>query len=150
METLAQQIKELREKTGAGMADIKKALEESGGRMEEAVFLIEKKLGAIAGKRMARETKAGVVDAYIHSNGRIGVLLELFSETDFVARNPQFRSLAHDLAMQVAAMDPADGDILLGQSFVRDQSRSVQELIREVAGKFGENIKVGRFTRFEL
>lgn len=146
----ADQIKGLREKTGAGIADIKRALEESAGDMNKAVILIEQRLGSSAGKRAGREARAGVIDAYIHSNGRIGALVELFCETDFVARNQQFRELAHDLSMQAAAMEPADESKFLGQPFIKDQSKSVRELIDEAAGKFGENIKIGRFVRFEL
>lgn len=143
-------VKELREKTGAGISDIKKALEDSGGDMVKAIGLIEQKLGSLAGKRAGREARAGVVDAYIHSNGKIGALVELLCETDFVARNASFKELAHDLAMQIAAMYPADENTFLEQPFIKDQNKSVRELIGEAAGKFGENIKIGKFIRFEL
>lgn len=143
-------IKELREKTGAGISDIKKALEESGGDMSKAVVLIEQKLGSLAGKRASRETRAGIVDAYIHSNGRIGAMTELFCETDFVARNAAFKELAHDITMQIASMDPVDEAMLLELPFIKDQSKTVDSLIKEAAGKFGENIKIGKFSRFEL
>ncbi len=146
----ANQIKELREKTGAGISDIKKALEESGGDMADAVMLIEKRLGGLAGKRADREAHAGIVDAYIHSNGRMGAMIELFCETDFVARNAGFKELAHDISMQIASMDPLDEAMLLEAPFIKDQSKTVGDLIKEAAGKFGENIKIGRFARFEL
>lgn len=146
----AEQIKELRERTGAGFSDIKKALEESGGKIEEAVRLIEKALGSIAGKKASRETRAGVVDSYIHSNGRIGVLVEVFCETDFVARNPGFKEFAHDLAMHIAAMEPEDTDTLLAQPFIKDPGKAIEVVLKEAIGRFGENIKIGRFTRFEL
>lgn len=146
----ANQIKELREKTGAGVSDIKKALEDSGGDMNKTVELIEKRLGSLAGKRAGREAHAGVVDAYIHSNGKIGALAELFCETDFVARNEAFKALAHDLSMQIASMDPTDEKTFFEQTFIKDQSKTVGDLIKEAAGKFGENIKIGRFIRFEL
>jgi len=144
------QIKELREKTGAGVSDIKKALEESGGDAARAEVLIEKRLGSLAGKRAGRETGAGVVEAYIHSNARIGVLVELFCETDFVARNPMFKALAHEIAMHIAAMSPSDTAVLAGQAFIKDEGKTVGEVVDEATGRFGENIKIGNFARFEL
>ncbi|MBI2121499.1 MAG: elongation factor Ts [Candidatus Sungbacteria bacterium] len=191
----AQQIKELREKTGAGISDVKKALEDSGGDMVKAEGALVRKLGGSASKRAGRTTGAGIVDVYLHSNEKMGVMIELFCETDFVARNPAFRELAHDLAMQVAAMRPIylsfdavprdvwdleksqvadevkkmgkpaqvaeqiiDGKLkaffgaisLLEQPFVKDQDKTIKELINEAIGKFGENIKVGKFVRFEI
>lgn len=146
----AQQIKKLREKTGAGIADVKKALEESGGDEAKAMAWLEEKLGSIAAKKAEREIKAGLVEAYIHSNGRIGALVEVGSETDFVARNPQFKEFAHDLAMQIAAMDPKSKEDLLAQPFIKDAGKTVGDLINEAIGRFGENIKLGKFTRFEI
>lgn len=102
----AEQVKQLREKTGAGMMDCKKALEETGGNMEQAVEHLRKKGAATAAKRADKETNQGVVEAYIHAGGRIGSMVELNCETDFVAKTPDFRQLAHDIAMQVAAMSP--------------------------------------------
>lgn len=101
-----EQIKALRDKTGASINECKKALEESGGDLDKAVGALEKRLGGLAGKRTGRETKEGVIDAYIHSNGKIGVIVELLSETDFVARNSEFRVLAHDISMHIAAAAP--------------------------------------------
>lgn len=146
----AQQIKELRERTGAGISDVKKALEESEGDMDKATAWLERKLGSLAVKRAEKQTKAGIVDAYIHSDGRIGAMAELFCETDFVARNPQFKQLAHDLAMHIAAMNPIDASEFLVQSFVKEESKAVGEIINEAIGKFGENIRIGKFIRFEL
>ncbi len=146
----AQQIKELREKTGAGISDVKRALEESGGDTGKAEVWLERKLGSSAAKRISREIKAGLVEAYIHSNGKIGSMVEVGCETDFVARNPQFKELAHDLAMHIAAMDPGDSDILLQQSFIKNESKTIGEVLNEAIGKFGENIKIGRFVRFEI
>lgn len=191
----AQQIKELREKTGAGVSDVKQALEESGGDMAKAEAAIERRLGSAAGKRAGRETRAGVVDAYIHSNARIGVMIELFCETDFVARSPAFVALAHDFALHIAAMNPnylsidtvpanlwqaekercegearktgkpaaiqeqiVEGKLkahfgalsLLEQAFVKEQEKTVGAVLNEAIGRFGENIRVGRFVRFEL
>lgn len=146
----AQQIKELREKTGAGISDIKKALEESGGDLANALKIIGRKLGSAAEKKAGRETRAGLVDAYIHSNGRIGAIVEVFCETDFVARNPQFRELAHDIVMHIAAMDPEGADTLLAQPFIKNEGKTVSEIVSEAVGRFGENIKIGRFVRLEV
>lgn len=191
----AQQIKELRGSTGAGISDVKKALEESGGDMQKAFSWLERKLGSAAVKKAGRATGAGLVDAYIHSNSRVGVLVEVFCETDFVARNPAFKEFAHDMALHIAAMSPAylsleeipqelwhaeksrfaeeakkldkpshiveeiiDGKLkshfgamsLLTQSFVKDQDKLVGEVVNEAIGRFGENIKIGKFVRFEL
>ncbi len=99
-------IKELRDKTGAGMMDCKRALEETGGDMEKAIEYLRKKGAATAAKRADRETNQGVVESYIHAGGRIGAMVELNCETDFVAKTPDFKVLAHDIAMQIAAMNP--------------------------------------------
>jgi len=145
-----QQIKELRERTGAGISEVKRALEESGGDMKRALTSIEQRLGSIAGKREGRETRAGVVDAYLHSNNKMGVLVEVFCETDFVARNPEFKALAHEIAMHIAAMAPTDSVSLFAQSFVKDESKTVRDVVQTAIGKFGENIKIERFIRFEI
>jgi elongation factor Ts len=102
----AEQVKQLREKTGAGMMDCKRALEETGGDVEKAIEYLRKKGAATAEKRAGKETNQGVVEAYIHAGGRIGAMVELNCETDFVAKTPGFKQLAHDIAMQVAAMSP--------------------------------------------
>lgn len=146
----AQQIKTLREKTGAGIADVKKALEETQGDMDKAFGLIEQKLGSAAIKKATRATGAGLVEAYIHSNSRIGALVEIFCETDFVARNPLFKEFAHDIALHIAAMDPIDAEILHGQPFVKDPGKTIGDLLNEAIGRFGENMKIGKFVRFEL
>lgn len=146
----AQIIKELRERTGAGISDIKRALEDADGDQKKAEVFIEERLGKSAGKRAGRETAAGVVEAYIHSNARIGVLVILSCETDFVARNPAFKSLAHDIAMHIAAMAPIDAVALYEQPFVKDPSRSIRDVINESIGRFGENITIRQFTRLEV
>ncbi len=146
----AQAIKTLRERTGAGISEIKRALEDAGGDQTKATALIEERLGSSAGKRTGRDTSAGVVEAYIHSNARIGVLLALSCETDFVARNPAFRSLAHDIAMHIAAMAPDTTETLTGQPFIKDPGKTVGDMVNEYIGRFGENIKIGEFARFEL
>ncbi len=145
-----EQIKELREKTGAGIADIKKALEESGGDISKALGAIESRLGGVAAKKAGRETKAGLVESYIHGNGKIGVLIELLCETDFVARTFDFKNLAHELSMQIAAVAPQDAEALLAAPFIKDQNKTVKDVLNEAVGKFGENIQIGKFSRIEL
>ena len=147
---MLEHIKRLRDETGASIAEIRSALENSGENLAKAKELLRVKLGAVAEKKASRAVRAGVVDAYVHSNGRIGALVELHCETDFVARNPQFRALAHDLAMHIAAMAPRDRDSLEAQEYIKDPARSVREIVEEAIGIFGENIKIGNFSRFEL
>jgi elongation factor Ts len=158
-------IKELRESTGAGVMDAKRALEESNGDMQKAAALIREKGVAAAAKRSGRETLQGVVESYIHGGGRIGVIVELNCETDFVANTPDFRQLARDIAMQVAAMNPAvvaaedrtpahEGPdtevVLMSQPFIREPGRTIGDLVKDVIAKTGENVRVSRFARFEL
>jgi len=158
-------IKELREATGAGVMEAKRALEEANGDMAKAREIIRERGILAAAKRADRETSQGVVESYIHAGGRIGVLVELNCETDFVANTEDFRTLAREIAMQIAAMNPLvvskedrtpemegpDSEVvLLEQPFIRDASRTIGELIREVVAKTGENIRVRRFVRYEL
>lgn len=160
------EVKRLREETGAGVMDAKRALERAEGDFEQArVFLREEGIAA-ASKRSDRDTGEGVVESYIHGDGRIGVLVELNSETDFVARTEQFRELAHDVAMQVAAMDPAGLTVddlpedmpdaerpqraLLTQTFIKDADKTIQQLVEDVISTTGENIRISRFIRFEV
>lgn len=142
-------IVKLREETGAGVMDCKKVLEDAGGDFEKAKDLIKKKGLARAEKREGRETGAGLVDSYIH-NGRIGALVELRCETDFVANSEPFRELAHNLVMQLAAMEAEDERDFLKQFFIRDESKTVHDLINEVISKTGENIRLGKFYRIEI
>ncbi len=142
-------IIELREETGAGVMDCKAALEESNGDMDKAREIIIKKGAAKAEKKSERETGSGVIDTYIH-NGRIGVMLELRCETDFVAKNDEFKELAHELAMQVASMGPDSVDELLEGNYIKDDSITIKDLINKTVGKIGENINVERFCRYEL
>jgi elongation factor Ts len=145
--------------------DCKSALEESDRDIAKAEEILRSKGIASAIKKSTRETNQGLVESYIHSGGRIGAIVEANCETDFVARTDDFKALAHNLAMQVAAMAPKyvdvsdipDGDqenaeevCLLQQPFIKDPSLSVQDLVREAAGKLGENVQVRRFTRFAL
>jgi elongation factor Ts len=158
-------IKELREATQCGVMDAKRALEAAECDMKRARDLIREQGLAAAAKRSDRETNQGVVESYIHGAGRIGVLVELNCETDFVANTPAFRELARDVAMQVAAMHPAvvavedrtpdlDGSdaevVLMSQPFIKDSGRTIADLVKEVIAKTGENVRVNRFVRFEL
>ncbi len=191
----AKEVSALRAKTGAGMMDCKKALQETGGDVEKAVDYLRQKGIAKAEKRAGRTAREGVIGSYIHFNGKVGVLVELNSETDFVARTDDFQALAKDLAMHIASARPiavtaegvpaeivehersifekqveesgkpdnvrakiVDGKIkkflqecvLLDQPFVKDDKKSVGQLVKEVSGKVGENLVVARFVRFEL
>lgn len=146
----ADAVRELREQTGAGVMDVKAALAEAGGDPQKALEILKTKGMAKAAKKGERATGQGVIDAYIHGGGRIGVLLEVNVETDFVARNQEFKDLVHDLALHIAASAPQNMEELLRQPFVRDGSVSVQEFINRHIAKLGENIKVKRFTRYVI
>lgn len=195
MEVTATLIKDLRERTGAGMADCKKALVEVQGDMDKAIDYLRAKGLAKAAKKAGREATEGAVVSYIHGGGRIGVLVEINCETDFVARNDDFQAFAREVALQIAAMAPqyvtkdevpadaiereravlmakakesgkpeqvvakmVDGQItkwmkeicLLDQSFVKDPDKTIAQVLQELIAKIGENIKIRRFTRFEL
>ena len=195
MEISANLVKELRARTGAGVIDCRNALAECRGDLEKAQMLLRAKGLAAAARKSGRVAKEGLVTSYIHGEGRLGVLVEVNCETDFVARTPDFKALAREIALQVAASDPryvaredvpadvvageraaylakaraerkpdaqAQADVekqletfyktvvLLDQPFIRDESRSVGELIKEVIAKTGENIQVRRFARFRL
>ncbi len=157
-------IKTLRERTSAGIMDCRQALTQAHGDMERAVALLREKGLATAAKRADREARNGVVEAYVHG-GRIGVLLELSCETDFVARTDVFHTLAHEIALQIASMHPqvvatedipADADgrpeelALLAQPFIRDSKRTVEDRINETIASTGEKIAVRRFVRYAL
>jgi len=193
-EIAAKLVAELRARTGAGMMDCKRALQETGGDVEKAVDALRKKGAAKADKRAGHEASEGLIASYVHHDGRIGVLVELNCETDFVARTEAFRSLAKDLALHIASAAPIAvriGDVpaevvarekeiyqaqaaqqkkpdhvrakivegqlkkffeervLLEQKFVKDDKRTVGELVNELSGKTGEKVDVRRFVRFE-
>ena len=195
MDISAQQVKELRDRTGAGMMNCRRALQESGGDSEKATEWLRTQGIAKAAKRADRVASQGTIDSYIHVGGRIGALVELNAETDFVARTDDFQSLAHELAMQVAAASPlavtrdelpkdivekeyaiyleqakesgkpqkiweriAAGKMekfyrescLMEQTSIRDNDRTDDDMVKEVAGKLGENIVVRRFARFQI
>ena len=145
----ATDIQKIRLATGAGIMECKKALEDAEGDFDRAVSLIQERGLVKAEKKADRDASSGVIESYIH-NGRVGVLMVLNCETDFVAKTDQFRDLAHELAMQIAAMNPADVDGLLAQPYIKDQSKTVEDFIKSVIASLGENIKVGKFIRYEL
>ena len=172
----ANQVKELREKSGAGIMECKRALEETSGDLAKAAALLRQQGLAKADKKSGRSASEGLIEPYIHGGGRIGVLVEVNCETDFVARTPDFKDLAHDLAMQVAATSPRylDADAvpqaaeaaleqefgsreawvaavcLLDQPFIKDPKLTIRDLVRDRIAKLGENIVVRRFARFEV
>ncbi len=155
------QIKALREETGAGVMDCRSALEASEGNLDAAREILREKGIATAAKRADRTAGQGLIESYIHG-GRIGVLVDLRCETDFVARTEPFKELAHDIAMQVASMQPAavsadqleDGDeeavALLDQPFIRDASQTIADRINDVIASVGEKIEVARFIRYQV
>jgi len=169
-------VKEVREKTGAGIMECKRALEEAGGNVDKAMDLLRQQGLAKADKKSGRQTSQGLIEPYIHGAGRIGAIVEINCETDFVARTADFKELAHDVAMQVAATSPrylsgetvpeADFEelvrefgsrekaieevCLLDQPFIKDPKRSIRDLVKGAIAKIGENIVVSRFARFEI
>jgi len=143
-------LKKIREMTGASIDAIRKALEETGGKIEKALELLKERGMMVAAKKASRQTGEGIVSYYIHANSKVGVLVKLLCETDFVARTEQFKELGHELAMHIAAMNPATVEDLLLQEYVRDQNTTVDALIKDYIAKLGENIKVGEFCRFEI
>ena len=141
-------IAELREQTGMGLMDVKKALEEAEGNKGKALELLKARGAHIMAKKADREAAEGMVEAYVHS-GKIGVLVEVNCETDFVARGDDFKQFAKDVAMQVASMMPADVEELLTQDFIKGGG-TVADLLSQVTGKLGERIVIKRFTRYQL
>ena len=159
----ANQVKDLREKTGAGVMECKRALEQADGNLDKAVAILREQGMASVAKRADRQASQGVVETYVHGGGRIGVIVEVNCETDFVANTPEFRQLARDVAMQIAAMNPvslSDEDApadrlpdqlpLLSQPFIRDSGRTIADLVRDTAATTKENVVIRRFTRYEL
>ncbi|MBI5798614.1 MAG: elongation factor Ts [Candidatus Yonathbacteria bacterium] len=145
-----EQIKELRELTGISVMQCKKALEEAEGDKEKALLILREKSTSIAEKKGDRELGSGVVDAYIHSNKTVGVLVEFSCETDFVARNEEFVAMARDIAMHITAVNPADVAELLDQPFIKNPDLTIKQLIDGGVQKFGEKIAVSRFSRFAV
>lgn len=143
-------IKQLRDETLASVADCKNALEEAKGDIKRAREILKKKGYARAEKKADRVAKEGLVESYVHQNGKIGVVLALLCETDFVARTDEFKALAHEVAMQIAAMDPKDNKALMKQEYIRDSGKTIEMLVKETIAKLGENILVGKFSRVAI
>lgn len=142
-------IKKLRQATGAGIADCKEALKATDGDLEKARRWLKKKGLEKAAEKGGREVGAGMVEVYSHG-GRVGVLVEVLCETDFVARTEDFKNLAHELALQIASMEPQSVEDLLAQEYIRDNAQTIDQLVKSVTGKLGENIQIGRFERIAL
>ena len=143
-------IKNLRDQTGLSVMQCKSALEEAGGDKTKALAILKAKGADIAAKKSGRDLGAGTVVAYIHANGTVGTLLELLCETDFVAKNPEFKALAYDIAMHVAAMKPETSEELSTQAFIKDPARTIGDLVNGAVQKFGERTEVGHFVRFSI
>lgn len=142
-------IKKLREETGVGIADCREALENSNGDITKAKEYLKKKGFDKAASKSDRVVGAGLVEVYSHG-GKVGVMVELLCETDFVAKTQDFKDLAHELALQIASMKPASVSELLEQEYIRDASLTIDQLLKSVISKVGENIQVGRFERIAL
>lgn len=149
MAITSEMVRDLREKTGCGMMDCKRALEETSGDMEKAVDALRKKGLATAAKKAERVAAQGVVGSFLDNKKGVGVLLEANCETDFVAKNPDFQSFVKDLAVHVAENKPSDVASLLDQRFSKSPDRTVGDVLKETIAKFGENTLVGRFSRYE-
>jgi elongation factor Ts len=148
-EVTAEAVQKLREMTGAGVMDCRKALIEANGDVEAAIKVLHEKGISKVEKRAGRETGAGLVHSYVH-NERIGVLLDLRAETDFVVRSEPFKKLAHELVMQIAAVPAKDVAELLAQPYIKDESKTVKDLVNDVIAKVGENVSVNQFYRVEV
>lgn len=143
-------VKKLREESGAGMLDCKKALEEAKGDFDQAMEIVRKKGLAKAEKKADRETKEGYIASYVHMNNKVAALVEILCETDFVAKNEEFQKMANDVAMHVVAMNPENVEALLKDEFVKDPSKTIEELVKGVSGKIGERFVINRFVRYEV
>lgn len=142
-------LKQLREETGFGIMDIKRALEEANGDVAKARELLKERSVMVVEKKSGRETKQGLIETYSHL-GRIGAMVEVNCETDFVARGDDFKTFVHDLVLHIASMNPADLDELMNQPFFNDDSTTVRQRLDQLVGKIGENIQIKRFARFAL
>ena len=149
-QTDVENVKHLRESTGLSFNEIKKALDEAGGEVSRAMEILKAHGVKMAEKKSSRAVKEGVVSSYIHATKKLGSMVELLCETDFVARNMEFQNLAHELAMHIAALKPGSVNDLLEQLYVKDQDMTIKDLINSYVAKLGENIQVGRFEIFEI
>ncbi len=143
-------LKKLRDETSASIADCRQALDVGKGDYKKALEWLKKRGIEKAAKKSGRSTGEGLVEAYIHQGGKIGVIVTVNCETDFVAKTDEFKQLAHEIAMQISAMNPASVDELLKQDHIRDSSITIDQLVKSAIGKLGENITIGDFKRFEI
>lgn len=143
-------IKKLRSEMQAGVSDCRQALEDAKGDYEKAKKLLIERGLEKAVKKEDRKTAMGMIESYIHANGKVGVLVELRCETDFVARNEEFKKLTHEIALQVAAMEPKNVEELLKSPYIRDAKMTIGDVVKLTIAKIGENITVARFTRMQL
>ncbi len=150
MEISASKVKKLREETGAGVMDARKALLDADGDTEKAKEILKEMGTTAVEKRAERETGQGLIETYVHAGGKVGAMVHLACETDFVAKTDEFKTLAKEISMQVAAMNPADTDELLAQDYIREAGKTVADLVKEVIAKTGENVQIKKFTRFTL
>ena len=146
----ADQVKKLRGETGTGVMDARRALIEADGDFEEAKKILKVKGAEAVEKRVERTTSQGLIETYTHTGGKVGSMIHLACETDFVAKTDEFKKLALEIAMQVAAMNPENTDELLKQEYIRDSGKSVKELVAETVSKTGENIQIKKIARFAL
>lgn len=150
MKITTEQIKKLRDETGAGVMRVKAVLEEVKGDEKKALDILKKEGFAKVAKREGRETGQGIVASYIHHNGKIGVIVEILCETDFVAKNELTVNLGKEVSLQIASMNPKDVKELEEMDFIKDGSKKISDLVKEVIAKTGENIKIGKFARIEV
>jgi len=143
-------VKKLRAEMGLGIMEIKSALEEAKGNETKAKQILKEKGFKKAESKAERETHQGRVATYTHATGKIGVMVELLCETDFVAKHEDFLALTKELCLQVAAMNPETVEDLMKQEFIKDPSKTIEEMLKALISKFGENMKINRFTRFEI
>jgi elongation factor Ts len=147
---LIEQVKKLREEMGLGIMEIKAALEQAEGDEKKAKEILKELGYKKAEKRAEKEVHQGRVATYTHATGKVGAMLELLCETDFVAKNEEFMTTAREICLQVAAMDPENVEKLLEQDYIKDASLKVKDMVTALTAKYGENIKIGRFQRFEI
>lgn len=150
MKITTEQIKKIREETGAPVIRVKKVLEDVGGDEKKASEILQKEGFERAAKKAGRLTSQGLIAYYVHHSGRVASLVELLCETDFVARNELFQNLAHELALQIASMGAKDAKELMEQEYIKDPTKKISDLVREVILKTGENVRIGRVIRVEL
>ncbi len=149
-EIKADQVKKLRDETGAGVMDARRALIESDGDFGKAKEILKAKGVEAVAKKAKRQTSQGLIETYVHAQGKLGSMVYVACETDFVAKTDEFKNLARELAMQVAAMNPENVDELLREEYIRDPGKTVKELVDEVIAKLGENVQIKKIARFEL